>query len=331
MARRPAPVQLTWAGYVGTTGLSAIDYLIADRFQVPVGWEKHYREKVLRMPDDYICYQPPVYAPPVGPLPALANGFVTFGSFNNTAKINSRVIALWGEIMRQVPRSRLILKYHWLDDVGLRQRMVKLFAAEGITGDRLEMQGTTMHGVQLQQYNKVDLGLDPFPYSGGLTTLEACWMGVPVVTCPGETYASRHSLSHMSNIGMTDTIAQDFDDYLAKAISLANDLPRLAELRAGLRPAHGSFPGVRTGPFHGPACCHLATDLARLVRSPEWNQVALDWASSPWGNLKEQTDAIEPASGTRKRCRLLRLHSHRHRFIFETQCELGCPGHGRGL
>jgi protein O-GlcNAc transferase len=235
MARRPAPVQLTWAGYVGTTGLSAIDYLIADRFHVPIGWETHYREKVLRLPDGYVCYQPPTYAPPVGPLPARANGYVTFGSFNNTAKINRRVIALWGEILRRVPRSRLILKYHWLDDAGLRQRLTDRFAAEGIPAERLELQGTTMHSVQLQQYNRLDLALDPFPYSGGLTTLEASWMGVPVVTCPGETFASRHSLSHLSNIGMMESIAQDQADYLAKAVSLTADLPRLAELRSGLR------------------------------------------------------------------------------------------------
>jgi predicted O-linked N-acetylglucosamine transferase (SPINDLY family) len=234
-ARRPAPVQLTWAGYVGTTGLSAIDYLIADRFHVPIGWEQHYREKVLRLPDGYVCYQPPSYAPSVGPLPALKTGQVTFGSFNNLAKLNSRVVALWSDILKRVPRSRLLLKYHWLDDAALRQHVKDQFVAQGIAAERVELLGGSPHGDQLQQYNRVDLALDTFPYSGGLTTLEACWMGAPVLTCPGETFASRHSFSHLSNIGLTETIAVDHSDYIARAVSLVSDLPRLAELRSGLR------------------------------------------------------------------------------------------------
>jgi predicted O-linked N-acetylglucosamine transferase (SPINDLY family) len=235
-ARRPAPVQLTWLGYVGTTGLAAIDYLIADRFHVPPGSEGCYREKVLRLPDGYLCYEPPPYAPPVGPLPALATGQVTLGCFNNTAKITPPVVALWAEILRRLPGARLVLKYHWLDDAGLRQRLAGLFAAEGIAAERLELLGSTTHVEQLRHYHRIDLALDPFPYVGGLTTCEACWMGVPVLTCPGQTFAGRHSFSHQSNIGLTETIARDREDYVALAVALAGDLPRLADLRAGLRP-----------------------------------------------------------------------------------------------
>jgi predicted O-linked N-acetylglucosamine transferase (SPINDLY family) len=234
-ARRPAPVQLTWMGYVGTTGLSAIDYLIADRFQVPPGGEDHYREKVLRLPDGYLCYEPPDYAPPVGPLPAQSAGHVTFGCFNNTAKINPEVVALWAQILSRVPGSRLVVKYHWLNDADLRRRLTDLFAAESIPAERLELLGSTSHAEQLQQYNRIDVALDPFPYSGGLTTCEACWMGVPVLTCPGERFASRHSLSHLSNIGLKETIVSDQAEYVARAVRLAGDLPHLAELRAGLR------------------------------------------------------------------------------------------------
>jgi predicted O-linked N-acetylglucosamine transferase (SPINDLY family) len=234
-ARRPAPVQLTWLGYVGTTGLSAIDYLIADRYHVPPGWEGDYRETVLRLPDGYLCYEPPAYAPAVAPLPALTAGHVTFGCFNNTAKITPPVVGLWAEVLRRLPGSRLVVKYHWLDDAGLRRRLSEQFAARGITADRIDLLGSTTHVEQLSQYNRIDLALDPFPYVGGLTTCEACWMGVPVLTCPGETFASRHSLSHLSNVGLTETIAADHADYVARAVRLASDLPHLAELRAGLR------------------------------------------------------------------------------------------------
>ena len=234
-ARRPAPVQLTWMGYVGTTGLSAIDYLIADRCHVPLGCEEHYREQVLRLPDGYLCYEPPAYAPPVGPLPALTAGHVTFGCFNNVAKITAAVVAIWSEILRRQPSSRLVLKYHWLDDAGLRQRLSNLFAVESINPARVEMLGSTTHLDQLKQYNRIDVALDSFPYAGGLTTCESCWMGVPVVTCPGETFASRHSLSHLFNIGLTETIANNLTEYVDKAVSLAGDLPYLADLRMGLR------------------------------------------------------------------------------------------------
>jgi predicted O-linked N-acetylglucosamine transferase (SPINDLY family) len=234
-ARRPAPVQLTWMGYVGTTGLAAMDWLIADRFHVPPGHERHVRESVMRLPDGYICYEPPPYAPAVGPLPALASGRVTFGGLHNPAKITPPVVTTWAEILRQVADSRLLLKSHWLEDAGLRRRLTEQFAAEGIAAERLELQGVSSHVQQLERYNMIDVALDPFPYSGGLTTCEACWMGVPVVTCPGETFASRHSLSHLSNIGLTETITTSLADYVAVAVGLAHDLTRLAGLRSGLR------------------------------------------------------------------------------------------------
>ena len=257
-ARKPAPVQLTWAGYVGTTGLSAIDYLIADRFQVPVAAEKHYAEKILRMPHDYLCYEPPAYAPAVGPLPARRNGHVTFGCFNNPAKIGPQVIRLWCDLLRRLPDARLVLKYHWFEDAGLRKRFVDAFAAEGVDARRLDLLGTTTHAEQLERYNQIDLALDPFPYSGGLTTFEASWMGVPVVTCPGETFASRHSLAHLSNIEMTDTIARDGTDYVELALLYASDLSSLEELRAGLRER------MKASPLCD--CDTFAKDFAGILR-----------------------------------------------------------------
>ena len=206
-ARKPAPIQATWIGYVGTTGLAAMDYLIADRFQVAEGTEAHYREKILRLPDSYVCLDPPADAPAVGPLPAVRQGHVTFGSFNKPAKINPLVVQAWAAILRRVPRSRLVIRHQGFEAGSVRRRYESLFAGQGIESDRLELLGRATHADLLSEYQRIDLALDPFPYSGGLTTCEALWMGVPVITCPGETFASRHALSHLSNVGFPGTVA----------------------------------------------------------------------------------------------------------------------------
>jgi protein O-GlcNAc transferase len=234
-ARKPAPIQITWAGYVGTMGLRTIDYLLADRHQVPPEAEPHYVERILRMPDGYVCYEPPSSAPPVAPLPALRTGRVTFGSFNNQVKVGSRTVETWSRILQRVPRSRLVLKYYAMSHPEVSGRLRGMFADHGIAPERLVFLGSSSHVRQLEHYGEVDIALDPFPYGGGLTTLEALWMGVPVVTRPGETFAGRHSLSHLSSVGLTTTIARDLDDYVEIAAGLAADLPALARLRAGLR------------------------------------------------------------------------------------------------
>jgi predicted O-linked N-acetylglucosamine transferase (SPINDLY family) len=234
-ARKPAPIQITWAGYPGTTGLRAMDYVLADRYQIPPEADGFYCEHALRMPDAYVCYDPPTHAAPVSPLPAFANKFVTFGSFNNPAKINRDVITAWAKILLRLPQSRLVLKYRGMDDGPVTKRVAQEFAAQGVDPGRVECSGWSPHAELLAKYAGIDVALDPFPYSGGLTTCEALWMGVPVITCPGETFASRHSLSHLSNVGLTETIARDLNEYVEVAVSLATDLPRLAALRSGLR------------------------------------------------------------------------------------------------
>jgi predicted O-linked N-acetylglucosamine transferase (SPINDLY family) len=234
-ARKPAPLQITWLDYEGTTGLQAVDYLLADRYEVPPEAEGWYTEKVLRMPDGFVCYEPPAMAPPVSPLPALTTGRVTFGSFNLLGKITPRVIATWARILHRVPGSRLFLKYHGLDDPGTGARFRERLAAEGISAERLILEGPSPYAEFLARYHQLDIALDPFPYTGGLTTCEALWMGVPVVTCPGETFAGRHGLSHLSNAGLTELIARDLDRYVELAVSLAEDLPRLVEMRRRLR------------------------------------------------------------------------------------------------
>jgi predicted O-linked N-acetylglucosamine transferase (SPINDLY family) len=241
-ARKPVPVQITWLGYVGTTGLSAMDYILADRFQLPQKTEDAYRERVLRMPDGYVCYDPPATAPPIAPPPVLSRGFFTFGSFNNPAKIGPSVVELWARILRRIPTARLRLQFRGLSEPEMRHRFSDAFASHGIDSPRVALGGELPHGELLGAYGGVDAALDPFPYNGGLTTCEALWMGVPVITCPGETFASRHGLSHLSNVGLTETIARDLDDYVAIAVRLANDLPRLAAIRAGLRSQMAASP-----------------------------------------------------------------------------------------
>jgi predicted O-linked N-acetylglucosamine transferase (SPINDLY family) len=234
-ARKPAPVQVTWCGYSGTTGLTAIDYILGDRFVIPAGAESHYAERVLRLPDSYVCYDPPAAAPAVSPLPALGRGYVTFGSFNNPTKLGPQVIAVWAEILKQVPRARLVLKYKWLEDPGVTIRLAAEFAGHGIDADRVSFLGGSPYDEFWRAYHDIDVALDTFPFNGGITTCDALWMGVPVVTCPGETFAGRHSLSHLSNVGLTETIAHSMEAYVALAMALASDLPRLSELRARLR------------------------------------------------------------------------------------------------
>lgn len=241
LARKPAPIQITWAGYVGTTGLSAIDSILADRHEIPPGEERHYRERVLRMPAAYVCYEPPA-SPPIASLPALDRGHVTFGSFSNPGKLGPQVAAPWARILQRVPGSRLLLKYKGLDDPVHVGRITAMFAEQGIEPDRLILEGDSPQAELLGHYGRVDIALDPFPYGGGVTTLEALWMGVPVVTCPGDTFAGRHALTHLSTVGLTETIARNLDDYVDLAVRLAYDPPALAALRAGLRDRMAASP-----------------------------------------------------------------------------------------
>jgi predicted O-linked N-acetylglucosamine transferase (SPINDLY family) len=235
-AYRMAPVQVKWVGMQNhSSGLAEMDWIVTDRWETPPELEHLYCERPLRLADGYVCYSPPPYAPAVGPLPALANGHITFGCFNNLAKITPRVIATWCTILHRVPRARLVLKTHQFAATETAERVRGCFTRQGIATDRIELRGPSSHRVFLDQYNDIDLVLDPFPYSGGLTTCEALWMGVPTVAIPGETFASRHSMSHLSNAGLADWVAQDLDAYVELAVGKASDVASLAAMREGLR------------------------------------------------------------------------------------------------
>ena len=258
-SRRPAPVQVSWAGYVGTTGVRMMDAVIADRFQVRPQDEEYFFEKVVRLPHDYVSYEPPSDAPDSSPPPSSRNGFVTFGSFNNVAKVNDDVIALWARVMTEVPGSYLVLKYRGFNDSGVQERIAAQFEARGIERRRLIMEGHVPQRDLLARYNDVDVALDTLPYSGGLTTLEALWMSVPVITLPGETFAGRHSLTHLSNVGLDGMIASDSDDYVRLAIEWAGKEPERAKLRRTLRDRlkrspicdHGGFARDLTAALRG--------------------------------------------------------------------------------
>ncbi len=234
-ANKPAPVQVAWAGYVSTTGVSAIDYLLSDIYSTPKDEEEFYNEDVIRMPNGWLCYDPPAYAPDVGSLPMKNDGTITFASFSNPAKINKEVVSVWARILAGVANSSLLIKCKGGNSRTFRDRLTMMFEALGVDRSRLMIEGRSPHAELLARYNDVDIALDPFPYSGGLTTYEALWMGVPVITVPGETFASRHTLSHLQALGLPELVACDQDNYVEIAIGLAKDSDRLDGLRAGLR------------------------------------------------------------------------------------------------
>ena len=234
-AHRPAPLQMTWLGYPGTTGMTAIDLLLADAYHVPHGDDANHSEHILRMPNGYACYGPPASAPDVTALPALQSGHLTFGCFNNPAKFSPSILQAWAEILHRVPNSRLLLKYFGLDDSDVLMQLHRRLAEAGLDSARVIFEGGGDHYEFIQSYNRVDLALDTQPYSGGLTTCEAFWMGVPVVTFPGKTFAGRHSISHLQNAGCGQFVAADQAGYVDLAVSWANRIDDLAMLRKSLR------------------------------------------------------------------------------------------------
>ncbi len=238
-ARKPAPVQASWLGYPGSTGLSAMDYLIMDAATVPAGAEVWCSESVVRLPHGRFCYAPPADAPAVAERP---QGPVVFGSFNNLAKVGPEVVRLWARVLTAAPQSRLVLKWKALSEASVRDRLLTAFAAEGIGADRVELRPDSSHGEMLGQYGDIDVALDPFPYSGGMTSAEALWMGVPVVTWPQDRIASRQTFAFLTELGLTDLAASSADDYVRIAAELAADPARRAALRADLRPRMTASP-----------------------------------------------------------------------------------------
>jgi len=236
-ARKPAPLQVTWIGYPDTTGLPQMDYRITDRLADPPGEaDRLHSERLIRLPRAFCCYQPPPETPEVGPLPFASTGRVTFGSFNNLAKVTPEVIALWGRVLLAVPGSALLLKCRPLADPGVCDRIRQAFQAAGVEPGRIELHGGNPSPFEhLAQYHRVDIALDTFPYNGTTTTCEALWMGVPVLTLAGTRHAARTGVSLLGNCGLAGLVADSCEQYLDIASNLSENMVLLRELRAGLR------------------------------------------------------------------------------------------------
>ena len=243
-AHKPAPVQVTWLGYPNTTGLTGMDYRITDAFADPPGMtEAFHSETLVRMPECFSCFKAPLQSPDVAPLPALNRGHVTFGSFNMFSKMTADVLATWARILLRVPNSQLVIKYQGMDSAYMRELIQNIFVGHGVEKERVNTLGRdASHGEHMARYHTIDIGLDPFPYNGTTTTCDALWMGVPVVVLAGNTHVSRVGVSQMSNLGLQEMIAQNTNQYVDIAAALANDLPRLAELRGGLRQRMAASP-----------------------------------------------------------------------------------------
>lgn len=240
LAYKPAPVQATWLGYSGTTGVAQIDYYIGDPWLTPVSDESHFTERVWRLPDTLICLKEVdvggAVALSCGSSPADKNGFITFGCFNKLSKISRPVVSTWSEILRAVPSSQLLLNAKELAYEKNKEKIIEIFVAHGIERDRLILRDWNRSRAEhLAMYQEVDIALDPFPYGGATTSIEGLWMGVPVLTLKGDRMVSRLGEGINRNMGLWDWIADDREDYVKRAVRFAEDVKALKELREHLR------------------------------------------------------------------------------------------------
>lgn len=231
-ARKPAPIQIAWLAYPGTTGIGAMDYRLSDPRLDPPGFDAHYSERTLRLPDSYWCYDPLTQAPLVNDLPAIERGYLTLGCLNNPCKLTDHTLRLWGGVMRALPDARLLA----LAPPGRhRRRLTQRLGAHGIAAERVDYRAFQPRGEYLRSYHDIDLGLDTFPYNGHTTSLDSLWMGVPVVTRVGRTSVGRGGLSQLFQMDLLELAAESDEAFVDIAAALGRDLDRLAALRRELR------------------------------------------------------------------------------------------------
>eukprot|EP00898_Chlorokybus_atmophyticus_P005952 jgi/Chlat1/6358/Chrsp44S05822 len=236
MACKPAPVQVTWIGYPNSSGLSTIDYRLTDAIVDSPETKQQFVEELIRLPGCFLCYTPAPTAPPVAPAPCLSCGFVTFGSFNNLAKMTRRVLALWGRILRSVPNSRLVLKCKPFTSPTVQRRFLSIMAEEGVDAVRIDLMPLMLlNSDHLNSYSLMDISLDTFPYAGTTTTCESLYMGVPCIALAGDLHAHNVGVTLLSQLGLHEHIAQSEDEYVDIAVSMAADIPALGNLRAVMR------------------------------------------------------------------------------------------------
>lgn len=241
-AWKPAQVQASWLGYFATTGVAAMDYLLADEVGVPPEARALFTEQIWYLPDTRLCFTPPENAPAVSPAPTLRHGSITFGSMQSPARIGDAVLSAWARILRALPSARLRLQNKLFAEARMSEAMTNRLQAQEIDPGRVSLHAALPRADYLAAYAEVDVMLDTFPYPGGTTTCEALWMGVPTLTLAGKTLLERQGASILMAAGLPDWVAANMDDYVNKAIALAGDIPRLAALRVRLRDAVRSSP-----------------------------------------------------------------------------------------
>lgn len=234
-AWKPSPVQVSWLGYFATTGVTEMDYLLADNVGVPESIRKQFTETIHYLPDTRLCFTPPQLDLPVAPLPALVNGFITFGCFQNLAKVSDNVLAIWGDIFAAIPNAVLRMQCPQLSEPSLIDHLTKRLQRHEISPSRVALNGIMPYKAYLAAYAEVDIILDTFPYPGGTTTCEALYMGVPTLTLAGNSLLARQGASLLSAAGLKDWVTSSKEEYISKAISLANNISGLSHLRTNLR------------------------------------------------------------------------------------------------
>ncbi len=232
---KPAPIQVSYLGYPNTTGSKSVDYRFTDSLADLPESQKFYTEELIFLPEGFLCYRPPDFAPPVAPLPAVQKGYVTFGSFNNNCKLSPIIMELWAKILKDNGNFRFLLKFQGGDDPELKNLYFQDFERLGIARERVGIYGWKSPVEHLHLYKDVDIALDTYPYHGTTTTCEALWMGVPTVSLVGKRHASRVGLSILSRVGLESFATSTPQEYVAKATSLAKNLEALAKIRASMR------------------------------------------------------------------------------------------------
>lgn len=249
-AMRPAPLQVTWLGYGATTGLDRIDYLLTDPVSTPPSDEGQYTERLWHLGLPRLPFSPPTDAPePAEALPAAKNGFVTFGCFNNLAKLNPKVVSVWSRILMGTPGSRLLLKSRHFDQPIATKALLDGFASFGVPAERIVLEGYDKRAKYFEAFSRIDITLDPFPFTGGMSTLDALWMGVPVLSKRGDRMIGRQGEMVLGHLDLADWVATDEDEYVALACSKAADLKALAALRRSLRPRMAAAPFAQGGAY----------------------------------------------------------------------------------
>lgn len=259
-ARKPAPVQIGWLGFPGSTGLAAMDYRFTDAIMDPVGVEPYYAEELVRLSRFYAAFRPHPDTPVPGAGPVARNGYVTFVSFNNLAKITPQMLKLWCRILGELPDARLLFQGAGLDDPDLARDVIARLEGEGVAPERVRLVGWQGMQGYLALGQQADIALDPFPFNGGVTTFHALWMGLPVVTMSGRSAASRVGRSILNGLGLPELAVEDEAAYVAAAVALARDTGRLASLRGALRERL-----ERSGLIDGTALAREVEDVYRRL------------------------------------------------------------------